>query len=414
MGTEAEEVREEGGGAAAEADENQASGATAPEGVAMRDNFTGYLPRYLPRAGLLAGLTLAGLVACSGDRPSAIPELGVPIHTVRRGDLKVTVEEKSELQAKVKTTLRSKMKGWVALLFLTPEGTEVAEGDLLAELDASKHEEFRAKQAIIVSRARSSLEQVRKNLEIMETRLLVAENTAVNQLRIAEMELEKFMGRQADGMPDAAGTNLEMVEKLEAMLAEEFLDNPGAEVEYAGLADQVRELLGEDNLHRAMGQTANRVLDQIDRISLARADLELKRDTLEHSESLAVQDFITKNELERDKLAYESQLSRVTLSWNNIDLMINYTLQQDWIRRKQDVLNADLNLENTRARNESERVGRTRRSPPRSWSTAWQRNASTRWNPRSRARCCTPPTRAWWSTASRAGSGGSRRWKRGT
>ena len=177
---------------------------------------------------------------------------------------------------------------------------------------------------------------------------------------MAEMELEKFLGRvaevPADGVPARGGTNLEMVERLEAMLAKEFLDNPGAEVKYAGLADRVRELLGEENLHRAMGQTANLVLSQIDRISLARADLKLKGETLAHSRGLAELDFITKNELERDKLAHESQLSRVTLSWNNIDLLINYTLQQDQIRRRQAVMNADLDLENTLARNEATRV----------------------------------------------------------
>jgi multidrug efflux pump subunit AcrA (membrane-fusion protein) len=270
------------------------------------------------------------------------------------------VEEQAELQAAMKTTIKSKVKGWAALLYLIPEGTAVEEGQLLGELDVSKHQEYRATQAIKVGRARAAMEQAQKNLEILDITLLAAEKVAESQLRIAEMELEKFLGRKADapasGMPAREGTNLEMVERLQNMLDNEFLDNPDAEVEYAGLADRVRELLGEDNLLRAMGQTANLVLAQIDRISLARADLELKKDTLNHSRNLVEEDFISRNELERDRLAYDSQLSRVTLSWNNIDLLITYTLQQDWIRLKQDVINTELNLENTQARNEVQQV----------------------------------------------------------
>lgn len=314
----------------------------------------------IPRFPIKGSLILIALAACGGDQPSKV--LGGPaLHTVRRADLRITVNEKAELQAAVKTTLSSKVKGWVALLYLIPESTEVTEGQVLAELDVSQHEEWRAGHAIAVARAGASLEQARKNLEIVEAGLLAAENAARSQLKIAEMELEKFFGKKVPPAPpgeerSSTGTNLEMVEKLQQMLDAEFVHNPGAEVEYAGLADRVRELLGEENLSRAMGQTANQVLDRIDQIRLARADLELKKDTLDHSEELADKNFITRNELDRDRLAHESQLSRVTLSWNNLDLLINYTLRQDLIRLQQDVLNAELNLENTLARNEAQRV----------------------------------------------------------
>lgn len=311
------------------------------------------------KAPILGSLVLLALTSCGEGRPGTAAG-GAPVQTVRRGDLRITVNEKAELQAAVKTTLSSQIEGWVALLYLIPESTQVSAGQVLAELDVSDKEEKRASQAIAVARAESALEQARKNLEIVEAGLLAAENAARSRLTIAEMELEKFFGKKIpeDVAADASssGTNLEMVEKLQLMLAHEFQYNPGAEVEYAGLADRVRDLLGEENLNRAMGQTANQVLDRIDQIRLARADLELKKDTLRHSEELQTRDFITRNELERDRLAHESQLSRVTLSWNNLDLLINYTLPQTRIRLTQDVLNADLALETTLARNEARRI----------------------------------------------------------
>ena len=306
-------------------------------------------------------MAVLALTACMGDTPSFA--FGAPeLHTVRRGNLRITVNAQSALQAEIETSIRSKVKGWVGLLYLIPEGIQVEEGDELALLDLSKHEEYRAGQAIKVAKVKAALEQATKNLEIMETQLLAMEMTADSELRIAQMELEKFLGREADdsaanpSRAGEAGTNRDMVDGLEEMLDNEMLTNPEAEVEYSGLASEIRVLLGEEGLDRAMGQMANQVLAQIDFIRLAQAEMELRKETLEHSVDLKQKDFITSNELERDRLRFQSQYSRVTLAWNDIDLLINYTLQQDKIRLTQDVENKELTLLNTLATNEARRV----------------------------------------------------------
>src|ERR1041385_3381125 len=70
-----------------------------------------------------------------------------------------------------------------------------------------------------------------------------------------------------------------------------------------------------------------------------------------HSRRLAAKQFITRNELDRDKLAWQSQVSKVTLSWNDLDLLINYTLAKQRIKLRQDVDNAQLELERVLASN---------------------------------------------------------------
>ena len=122
---------------------------------------------------------------------------------------------------------------------------------------------------------------------------------------------------------------------------------------YAGLITKVRKLLtvaGEkgDPLQRDMGEMANKILQQADTIRLAMADLKVKEDTAAHSRRLAEKQFITRNELERDELAYQSQASKVTIAWNDLELLINYTLQRDKIEFKQNLENAELELDYTR------------------------------------------------------------------
>jgi multidrug efflux pump subunit AcrA (membrane-fusion protein) len=313
------------------------------------------------------GLFLLALTAWACGEISNPKHQSPDLHLVTRGDLRITVREQAEVQAAVQTSVKSELEGRAnTLIYLIPEGTVVAKGDKLAELDVSEIEEKRANQAIAVAKAGAGLEQLIKTVEIMEKELEAGRTTAESTLTIAEMELEKFRGRVVEnpptnGVPFEEGTNREMLRKLTEMLETAALEDSTAgaatEVRYAGLSDTVRELLdGGANLDRDMGQMANQILEQIDQIRLARAELVLKADTLHHSEVLADNDFITQNELEKDRLTYDSQFSKVTLAWNGIDLLINYNLRQQKIQLNQDVVNAELDLERIMAGNDARRV----------------------------------------------------------
>lgn len=317
---------------------------------------------------------IATLTACESEKAPVASS--VNLYTVVREDLPINVKEGGELVAVNETVVKSEIEGNATILSLIPEGTLVKPGDKLVELDVSSLVEKRATQEISVEQARNSMEQAKTAGNILEKELITKQNTAESQRQIAEMELEKLLGA-VDGK-GSEGRNADMVERLHELVnppeAAEAPDEPAtgpaenqrqlvAHVRpqnYKGLVNTVTALLkveGEagDPLQRGMGEMANKVLQQADTIRLAMADLKVKEDTVAHSRSLAAKQFITRNELERDELAYQSQASKVTIAWNDLELLINYTLRSSKIELKQNLANAELEVERVRASNEAER-----------------------------------------------------------
>jgi multidrug efflux pump subunit AcrA (membrane-fusion protein) len=77
---------------------------------------------------------------------------------------------------------------------------------------------------------------------------------------------------------------------------------------------------------------------------------------VEHSANLLEQEFITRNEFEKDDISYMRQLSSVTLAWNDLELLIKFTLKETKIQLAQNRTNAELGLSNIIATNEASRV----------------------------------------------------------
>jgi RND family efflux transporter MFP subunit len=237
----------------------------------------------------------------------------------------------------------------------------VKQGDLLARLDTSAIEEKRASQGILVAKAEAALEQARKNFEIMEKELVAAERSAQSRLLIAEMRLEKFIGqaRVTAAAPEGADrdSNGEMIRRLRQLVQDEKDNDPLAETRYADLDDRVIAVLGGDSsLAHGMGEAANQVLLVIDEIGLANADLKLANETLVHSRKLAAREFITRNELERDIINQRRHASRMTVAWNNLQVLVKYTLPETRITLLQEIDNSKLGLASVRATGEARRV----------------------------------------------------------
>ncbi len=316
----------------------------------------------------------AALAGCNGGSGGA-PTQDANLFTVHRGDLPITVRENAELQALRETIVRSEVEGQSTIIYIVPEGTVVKEGERLVELDVSELMEKEDNQEISVGKAKNALDQAVIQQGILEKELTTKRNTASSGLRIAALELEKLLG--AASARGSEGRNGDMVRRLRELVAEPKAATPPdatapnggpapdamiGQVDprnYAGLADRVVKLLdigdGSDPLGRDMGEMANRILQATDQIRLAMADLKVKEDTVTHSRRLASKKFITRNELERDELAYQSQASKVTIAWNDLELLINYTLDTERIKLKQDYENARLELERVDASNEAER-----------------------------------------------------------
>ncbi|MEO6596624.1 MAG: efflux RND transporter periplasmic adaptor subunit [Planctomycetota bacterium] len=321
-------------------------------------------------------LSIAFLAACSGSS-NVDPTQDPNLFNVKRDDLPIVVRENAELQALRETIVRSEVEGQTTIIFIIPEGSMVQTGEKLVELDVSELVEKGANQGISVAKAEAALKQATKEKEILEKELTTKRNTASSNLRITEMEREKLLGRKS-GANSSEGRNGDMIKKLAALVrtppaAPQALDasgEPGASAveatqvdprTFSGLVDKVHELLavpmldgdGADPADRDMGEMANRILQQVDQIRLAMADLKVKEDTFAHSRRLASKFFITRNELEKDQLAYQSQVSKVTLAWNDLDLLINYTLAKERIKLTQDRDNALLEVARVQGSNEA-------------------------------------------------------------
>jgi HlyD family secretion protein len=323
-------------------------------------------PKHSNVALLLA--SIAAFTACQPDQAQISSTVNT--YTVSREDLPINVKEGGELVAVNEVVVRSLIEGNATILSLIPEGSLVKPGDKLVELDVSSLVEKRATQEISVEKARNAMEQAKTAGNILEKELVTKQNTADSQRQISAMELEKLLG--ANDGSGSEGRNADMVTLLQDLVsAPTEADEPNAAggkqlvaqvhpQNYAGLVNKAKKLLkveGEkgDPLQRDMGEMANKILQQADQIRLAIADLKVKEDTAEHSRSLAAKQFITRNELERDVLAYQSQASKVTIAWNDLELLINYTLRSSKIELKQNLANAELEVERVTASNNAER-----------------------------------------------------------
>lgn len=326
----------------------------------------GVPPMFRP---LRAAFACAAILAACGEAADGAGDPSL-VHVVTRGDLHVTVTERGDIRAANDTRVKSQVEGRAILKYLIREGTIVQKGQRVAELDASEIEAKCASEAIAVARAEATYDQAVKNNEIVEAELEALERTASSRLEIAKIRREKFIGKPraidaADsgiGEPEIEGTNADMMAKLEALIAERLTGDPeggetGGRAQFAGLATAARALLGTAReLEFEMGEMANQVLTQIDEINLARAEFELAAETLLHSRKLQAKNFITRNELERDTISHRRQLSKVTIAWNDLQILINYTLREQLIALDQEIENARLGLVSERASAEARRV----------------------------------------------------------
>ena len=134
--------------------------------------------------------------------------------TVERGSLTIMVTESANLRAARETRVKCEMEGKSTVIWLIAEGASVNKGDKLVELDASSQIERRAQQEISVEKAEASVINAEKDLEILKKQIEADLKAATNKVTFAEMDQEKFYGKQR---PD--GTR-EMGEKEQSLEAE--------------------------------------------------------------------------------------------------------------------------------------------------------------------------------------------------
>lgn len=119
-------------------------------------------------------------------------------HTVTRGSLTVSVTEQGTLESSNNTEIKCKVRGFSNVTFIIPDGTVVAEGDVLAELDTKIIEETVSLQKTNVHIATATLERSKADVSKAKIAIDAYENgrlqfellTLEKQLAIANSNLE--------------------------------------------------------------------------------------------------------------------------------------------------------------------------------------------------------------------------------
>ena len=217
-------------------------------------------------------------------------ESEVPLASVQRGPLTISVIESGTVQNRERVVVKSQVEGSVQILNLIDEGVTVEKGDLLVELDSSSLQDQRTQQQINVQNAEAAFIRARENLAV--TRSQTESDIAQAELNVqfAKLDLKKYLEGE---WPRA-------------------LDSAEAE------------------------------------ITIATEEVQRANDKLEWSEKLAAEGYITRTELLADKLAAKRANINLDLANGSLSLLKDYTHQRTLTQLRSDVDQAGKALDRTK------------------------------------------------------------------
>jgi HlyD family secretion protein len=236
---------------------------------------------------VLSGFTAIFLNQTAGFGASART---VPTFTAQRGPLTVSVIESGTIKPQDQIILKNELEGQTTLIFLIPEGTRVEQGQLLAELDASKLEDDRVEQQIKVDNAEAAWIEQRENLAVVR-------NQADSDISKAELTFN---------------------------FAQEDIDK------------------------YAQGEYPQQLREAENKITLAQETLQRAKEKLDWSERLFAEKYISNIELQADRLTQMSAQLDYDLSVAAKDLLENYTHKRQIDQLKSDLDQARMALERTK------------------------------------------------------------------
>jgi len=188
-------------------DENTAVPSSRPEAAmdeaaefgAGEPSHSAWLKRLL--LGLLVVGAVGGItVAVAGlGRDLANPGQQLIYHTVKRGDLPITVTERGNLESQQNEDIVCEVDdiggdniNGTPILWVVSNGASVKEGDLLVEFDSAKHQERLDRQILDTEQARSIQVQAQAKHENQITQNKTNEADAALDVQLANLELEMF------------------------------------------------------------------------------------------------------------------------------------------------------------------------------------------------------------------------------
>jgi HlyD family secretion protein len=147
---------------------------------------------------LIGALALVGVVVGGGLLWLQMAQGGtgagqdMPTFTARRGPLTISVVESGTIKARDQLIIKNEVEGRTSIITLVPEGTRVHKGDLLVELDASSLQDGKIDQEIKVQNAEAAYINAQENLAIVTSQAISDVNQAELNLEFAEQDLRKY------------------------------------------------------------------------------------------------------------------------------------------------------------------------------------------------------------------------------
>lgn len=185
---------------------------------------------------------------------------------VRRGPLRITVVQRGNLTAKNSSRVTSQVEGNVQILELVNEGEMVEKGQVVGRLDASGLIDRKVLQDITVQNAQAALTKAQQSLEIQKS-----QNTS---------DIAK--------------------------------------------SDQDLDFAKRDELKYLEGDWPQALQKAEEEIVLADGDLAQAKNRLEWSEKLQAEDFLTRTELETDRLVHNRAEIKLAQTKRAKELLIDY------------------------------------------------------------------------------------------
>jgi len=243
---------------------------------------------------IVAGVLVAG--ALSGGHGDASADQALA--TVRRGPLTISVTESGTIKAREQVIIKSEVEGQTTIIYLIAEGTRVTKGELLVELDASRHEDSKVDQEIRVQNAEAAHIRSSENLA-------VAISQAISDIARAKLD---------------------------------------------------HEFAIEDLDQYVKGEYPKQLKEAESRITLAQEDVRLAVDKRDWSTKLYAEKYISKNELERDELAKTRADLDLELAIANRDLLRDYTNKRRLAELRSDIDQAGMALERVKRKAKADRI----------------------------------------------------------
>ena len=222
---------------------------------------------------------------------------GVPTFAAKRGPLTISVVESGTIKARDQQIIKNEVEGRTSIITLVPEGTRVRKGDLLVELDASALQDGRIDQDIRVQNAEAAYINARENLAIVTSKADSDVNEAELAVEFARKDLRKY----------------------------------------------------------EQGQYPKDVNEMEMRIALAKEELERAEHTLEWSNRLFREKYISETEKTADELTVRRKLLEVELANANLAMLRDFTHPRQIRQYQSDVQQAISALDRAKRKAEADK-----------------------------------------------------------